>query len=336
MRAIQAFRVGLGRVATAPVMLIGAYVTTVLVALPFALILRSTIEDHLGRSLAAEAAASSVNYPWWQEFSAQASGLGRSFTPSVIGFGAVLGNLSAFFDNRWDGGVVLAAVALSLAVWTFLTGGIIDRYARNRRTRAAGFFAACGVYFFRFLRLGLLAGLGYYLLFRYLHTWLLDDLYTWATRDMTVEQQGFFVRVGLYGLFGAAIGVFNLVLDYSKIRAVVEDRRSMVGALRAGARFVRRHPACILLYLVNGLVFVGLVSVYGAVAPDVTPAGAAAWSSFVIGQTYVLGRHVVKLQFYASQIAFFQAALAHAEYTAAPQHVWPESPAVEALSNGVR
>jgi hypothetical protein len=41
----------------------------------------------------------------------------------------------------------------------------------------------------------------------------------------------------------------------------------------------------------------------------------------------------LKLWFYASEIAFFQSALAHAEYTAAPTVVWPDSPAVEAVIN---
>lgn len=57
------------------------------------------------------------------------------------------------------------------------------------------------------------------------------------------------------------------------------------------------------------------------------------WSVLLLGQVYILARHYVKLLFYASQTGFFQSALAHAEYTASPALVWPESPAVEALTN---
>jgi hypothetical protein len=34
-----------------------------------------------------------------------------------------------------------------------MAGGIIDRYARDRATRAYGFFASAGELFFRFVRL---------------------------------------------------------------------------------------------------------------------------------------------------------------------------------------
>ena len=40
-------------------------------------------------------------------------------------------------------------------------GGVLDRLARDRRTGSYGFFAACGVYFFRFLRLGAIAAVVY-------------------------------------------------------------------------------------------------------------------------------------------------------------------------------
>ncbi len=85
----------------------------------------------------------------------------------------------------------------------FLAGGILDRFARNRPTRTAAFFSACGVYFFRFLRLARGPGRGYWLLFGVLHGWLFGSLYPWATSDMTVERTAFVVRVALYVVFGA-------------------------------------------------------------------------------------------------------------------------------------
>ena len=57
------------------------------------------------------------------------------------------------------------------------------------------------------------------------------------------------------------------------------------------------------------------------------------WLVLGLGELYILGRHYLKLLFYASETAFFQGALAHAAYTAAPAVVWPESPAAEAIAN---
>ena len=55
--------------------------------------------------------------------------------------------------------------------------------------------------------------------------------------------------------------------------------------------------------------------------------------TIAVGELYILARHYLKLLFYASQTAYFQSALAHASYTAAPALVWPESPAAEAIVN---
>src|SRR5438105_12580107 len=144
---------GIRRVNAAPAVLVGVWLLTVLVSLPLTLGLRSLLAQHLGRSLAAETAASGVNYDWMQEFSDQATGLGVTFKPTIIGFGAVLDNLSAFMDNDHRPVVVAGAAAAYIVLWLFMAGGIIDRFARDRPTRASGFFAVSGVFFFRFLRL---------------------------------------------------------------------------------------------------------------------------------------------------------------------------------------
>ena len=113
------------------------------------------LSSHLGASLAAETAASGVNYEWMQEFADQATGLGTTFRPTILGFGAVLDNLSAFAGqhrpahrHRRRGG------RRTSLLWLFVAGGIIDRYARDRATGVHGFFSASGVFFFRFFRLG--------------------------------------------------------------------------------------------------------------------------------------------------------------------------------------
>ena len=86
------------------------------------------------------------------------------------------------------------------------------------------------------------------------------------------------------------------------------------------------------LYLINGACFVLLALLYALLSPG-APSGVALWFALAIGQFYIVMRHYVKLLFYASQVAYFQAQLAHAAYTAAPAVVWPDSPAAEAITN---
>lgn len=334
MSALTAFREGVRRVNGAPWLVIGITLMTLLVALPLSLALHGMIEDHLGRSLAAESAAQGTNYEWWQEFGAQATGLGQTFVPSIIGFGAVLDNLSNFLDNTVMAPTIAGITIAWLVIWSFLSGGILDRLARGRKTRAHGFFSACGVHFWRFLRIGLFAWLIYAFLFGFVHGWILDDAYARLTRDLTVERTAFLVRAGGYLLFGLLLVFVNVILDYARIRTVVEDRRSAIGAIAAGARFVRRHVGAVLgLYLVNALAFLLLVALYGLLDPGAPGSGAWMWLALLAGQLYILGRHYLKLVFYGAQTAFFQSALAHAAYTAAPPVVWPDSPAAETIGN---
>jgi hypothetical protein len=337
MGPFAAFREGIRRVNAAPMLVAGMFAVTLAVALPLSYVMRSTIAAHLGSSLAADAAAGGTNYDWWQEFSAAASGLATTFIPTITGFGAVLENLSNLLDNVRLTPVITAVTAAWLLLWSFLSGGIIDRFARARRTRSHGFFGACGMHVWRLLRLGVAALVVYAFLFGYVHKWILADGYTRWTRDLTVERSAFAVRLAGYAFFGALLGVWNLILDYARIRIVVEDRRSALGGLLAGARFVRRHLVAALgLYALNAVAFLGLVALYALATPGAPRSGWSVWLVLGLGEAYILLRHYLKLLFYASETAFFQGALAHAGYTAAPPIVWPDSPAAETIANADR
>jgi hypothetical protein len=334
MRALAAYRDGLRRVNGAPLLVAGMALATLLIALPLSFVVRGALEQHLGRSTVAEAAADGVHFEWWQEFTAQASGLAATFAPSIIGAGAILDNLDALLENAPWAPAIAGVTALWLVAWSFLSGGVLDRLARRRPTRAHGFFAACGVHVWRFVRIGAVALLAYAFLFMYVHGWLFHDAYPYLTRDLTVERTAFAIRLAAYLLFGGLLVAVTAVFDVARVRTVVEDRRSAVGAILAGARFVRRRPGAVLtLYLVHGLAFTLLAALYAILVPGAPGSGLAGWGLLALGQAYILGRHYLKLAFYGALIALFQSALAHSSYTAAPAVVWPDSPAAESIAN---
>ncbi len=321
---------GWRRVFSAPAAIVGVFILTVVAALPFALTLRDALQDHFGASLAANEAADSVNYDWWQEFAAQADGIGTTFTTSVIGFATTLDSISGLLDRRQLITPIAAAVAFYLAAWLFVSGGILDRYARGRGIGAYGFFAASGTFFLRFLRLGLIAALVYWLLFTRVHEWLFDR-YTNATRDLAIERTVFYWRLMTYAIFTALLALTTVVFDYAKVRTVVEDRRSMAGALIAGIRFMVHHPRRVLaVYLLNTLLFLIVVGVWALIAPGAGGSGLSMWMGVFAAQCYILARLVVKLQVMASETAAFQQSLAHWGYTAAPINEQPLPPVLSA------
>jgi hypothetical protein len=90
------------------------------------------------------------------------TGAGGSHTLSSTIGPALVANWSQFVDV----GVppALCRRRLRARRLAFLSGGLIDRLARARPIGTRAFFGACGVFFFRFLRLTIVVGAAYWLI----------------------------------------------------------------------------------------------------------------------------------------------------------------------------
>ena len=331
---IGAWLEGWRRVIRAPAVAASVLVLTLLLALPLAVALNGMLVEHLGPSAEAAKAASNWDEGWANEFQQHAQGLGRTFTHEILGFGGTIKILSDLVDRQPLNPTLAGGVAAYLVVWIFLSGGIIDRYARARPLRTAAFFAACGVYFVRFLRLAVVQIAVYWALFGWLYPWLFGRVYAHFVRNMTMESHALAVRVSFYVVFWLIVVTFSVIFDYAKVRAVVEDRRSMISAIGSGVRFVRRRVFRTFgLYGLNSLVFLLILRLWYEAAPA---AWRSPWQAFLITQIYLLCRVWAKLAFLSSEVVFFQGELAHAGYTAAPPLVWPDSASAEAIENLTR
>jgi hypothetical protein len=196
------------------------------------------------------------------------------------------------------------AMLLHGVLFTFLLGGMMDRLARDRATATFGFFGAAGMFFFRFVRLDALA------------------LPVYAALLLVVQprlQADAPVNIAIVSVLTVAV---HAVFDVARVRMVVEDRRSAIGALAAGLRFVRRNPAAVFAVTILNAVLAGGTWWLGA--------------TFDVGSTaavyaYFAARALLRLVFVASLVALFQRRLAHAGYTARRIATWPDSPAAEAV-----
>ena len=89
-----------------------------------------------------------------------------------------------------------------------------------------------------------------------------------------------------------------MVFDYARVRIVVEDRRSALGALLAGVRFVRRHfGRVLLLYVLNGAAFLLVLGLYAVASPGCAAIRIAHVAVLFLGELYILARHYLKLVF---------------------------------------
>jgi hypothetical protein len=306
MHSFNAWRDGVRRVASAPAVVVVIWITTMVVSVPLTLTIRQDIATSLGNSMAADAAARGVNYEWMQEFEAHATGIASTFRLTIVGFGAVLDNLGAYLDNLRPPRAIVVVVAVYAIVWAFLTGGVIHRYASDRNG-FGGFLPACARYFFRFLRLATVTAILYAVLFGLLHRWMFDNVYPRLVAGVSVERTVFFVRLSLYAVFVLLLAAVNIVIDFAKIRAVVEDRRSVLVALAASWRFIRRNTAAAIgVYSLDAMSFGLVLALYSFLAPSAGGTGVMVWPAVLIGQAYVAGRVSVRLLFFASEVALFQ------------------------------
>src|SRR6187549_1882116 len=120
---LGAFLEGWRRVLRAPILAVSMLAATFLLALPFGLVMRQSLDAHLGRSLEADAAATGWNAGWAAEYGAQATGVERTFTYEILGFGGTLAMLSDLIDNVAPNPTIAIAAVISIAMWVVLSGG---------------------------------------------------------------------------------------------------------------------------------------------------------------------------------------------------------------------
>ena len=280
--AAPPFRDGIRRVNGAPLVLAGVCAVTLLVALPLSLALRGMLEAHLGPSLAADAVGG--RHELRLVAGVLGAGVGpraRPSCPSIIGFGAVLDNLSALLDN-------LPLAADDRRRRPRVAGGLVVPERRHPRSLARG-RRDPRARLLRRLRHALLAvppardcspGWSTASCSRYVHGWMFDGAYDRLTRDLTVERTAF--AHARRRLSRSSARCWSSSTSSSTTRGSDRRRGSAQRARRArwpargscgGTPAVRSA-----LYLLNGVAFLLLLAALCApVAPARPATGCAMW-----------------------------------------------------------
>lgn len=282
------------------------YGLNLLISLVLGITLAVTLSQSIGHSLAGENLRNGFDELWYPGFSAQAQGLSGTFHPSVVGIGAVFNGLEnmldgSFLQKNWE---VAGVGFLYLLLWTFLSAGFISLYATLKDKPS--FFQRGAEFFPRFLILGAMAGVIYFLLLYFVMDWLtkaVDEL----TRETIDERIHFFYVTLKYLVIWGFIWTVNLVFDYSKILIVVKDHKNALSAPLIAIRLVFSNLGKIYgLYLSIGVVWIVMMLFYWLVAPG---AGQSGWitifGAFVVGQIYLLARIATRCLFYAGQTSMF-------------------------------
>lgn len=327
MRSVGgAAREGLRRATAAPTLWLWLWLANVLVALPAAWAVTASIQDSIGSSLANETMREGFDMTWYGEYREEARGLERTFGPEVTGAGPFYGNLEGWVTGgMFRGPAELVGLGLLYALlWTFLTGGVLEWLRDTSGKFSAGrLLENGGRFFFRFVRLGLLSAVLYFLVFRF-HGWVFSRL-DQALRDVTSERTVLLASLLGYLLTAVLLLLVHTCFDYAKIATVTEERRSMLVAALRGVGFVLLHPARTLglvglWVLASGV----LLLIYAGLAPGATQSTALAIGlAFVVGQLFVVLKLIARLWLYAGQVAMWRALIDGPAVASAPAGTGP-------------
>src|SRR5690606_19337192 len=248
---------------------------------------------------------------------APALGWRDSIAAADLGLGGFPFNISPrdYYDLLAPG--QSATLALAIVVWVFLSGRVIDRLARDPRASGTRVFAACGACFLPLARLTLVA-LG--------ACWA---VLTWVAPAMAglAARWGEFMTLVLYGVLTAVFFCIALVIDYARVRLVIEDRRSAIGAIAASLRLLgARFGSALTIQSVFWLLLVGLIATRGVTFEALAEGPAV---PAYLPWLFAAGELLLKLALTSSQVSLYQQTLATAGWVARQPPAWPDEARAE-------
>ncbi|HSR50594.1 MAG TPA: hypothetical protein VLV83_07175 [Acidobacteriota bacterium] len=303
--AVTAFRQGISSALGAKRFIAWMWLGSFILALAPALILSAQIEDSLGSSAKAEAMAQGYDDRWYQEFEGDATALASSFDPTVAGAGAVFNSMDAFLTGEhfdYFPAVIFVGLAY-LLLWIWAAGALLRTFQTGHAPSLSECSADGTRYFFRFLRLFILSGLAYLVIFGWLEPFLEDHVWS-ISHDTIDERVAFFWFVLAYLVLWIILATVNMIFDYAKIVTVLESRRSMLGAIMRSLRLVFAHPMqAFPLYGLNLLLALVFLLIYTSLAPG-TAQSSWIWViwALIFGQLYIASRIFTRLCFLGSQL----------------------------------
>jgi len=252
--------------------------------------------------------AAAVALPYWRrmdEATSRATRPGSPFDlPSMsflVDFRAANGDL--FDDLTWSIG---AAVLLMVLLHVFFAGGMFAVFhSEDRSFTFPKFFAGCGTYFLRFLRLAILVFAALFGLDEARRRFL-DPLAERAEAAQTSEWGGLLWQWWPALAVLVVVALVVLVADYAKARTVVEGRRSMLVAIVRAVATIVRHPIrTIGLFLFVAALEGGVLIVFALfqrVAESVSTTGTLV-AAILLSQALLFSRLFFRALHFAAEVA---------------------------------
>jgi len=293
-----------------PKMVLFLFVVNLLFSLLLAIPMYNSLKDSFGRSEAGSRMAKGFDYVWWEEFRDEARGLETTFSPSVIGKGAILTNLESLIQMRFLSlpPILLVFGLFYIILHTFLAGGILTIFSQD----APGFtlkefIQGAGSHFLRFFGLMLFSWVFIIAIGSLLQDALISILSGISSNSLS-EVTPFFIGLGISALIFILLLFIQMVFDYARIKVVLEESRNIFKSTLEALAFVFKYPFSTfgLFYLI--FLFQVAVTVIYILLKEIIPQSNFPWvlTAFIIQQLFIFAVIWIRCLLYSSQMQLYR------------------------------
>jgi hypothetical protein len=284
MKIFSAFKTGLHWTNQSKRMVLFLYIINFVFAAVLALPFRSALKAGLGNSMSAEQLLYKFDYTLFIDFMNKHGE-----------------RISTVFTQ------VLWVALFYVFVNTLLAGGILAVLrSDDRKFSMKSFFAGCGIYFFRFLRL-FLVSLLFFLLAFILYS-ILNGIFGALTSNATSEVLPFILTIVALVFFLFLISIVVMIFDYAKIATVVNDSTAMFKTAWGAVKFVARNfgktlalqYSIFLILVIFTLIYLLIDDMIGMTAP------LAIFLMFIVQQVSISLRLWIRILSFASELALYE------------------------------
>jgi len=290
-------------------MVILLFIFNLLFSLILAVPMYTSLEKSIGGSEVGDRMVKDFDYIWWEEFRDQSKGMETTFSPSILGKGAVLDNfvhLLNFGKTRLPR-VILVFGALYMLFHTFFSGGIISVLAEDSSAFSIrGFFSGAGKLAPRFFLLMIISWIFFFLVI------VLKDFFSTiaASVSSTAVSEIFpFYLSLIFSIFVYVLFLFfQMVFDYARIKTALEDSQNVLLTIRDAFIFVFKNIVSTMgLFYLLLLTNLAITVVY-IILKEIIPQSSTVFIAvvFVIQQTFICSLIWIRCWLYSSQVELYK------------------------------
>lgn len=281
-----------------------------LFALILAVPMYHSLKDSFGNSLVGERMAKGFDTLWWEEFRDQSEGLEKTFTPFIIGKGAILNNFEMLVQMKLFElpPVIIIFGLVYIILHTFLAGGVLSTFSRDPpRFSMRSFFEGAGQYFFRFFLVVLVSWLIFFGLVGSLNQWF-NSVVGKVAENAFSEITPFTLSLLFNIIILFLLLLFRMIFDYTRITIVADGERNIIKAISNGLGFVMRNPGTTLSLFYTILAVNVAVTIFYILIKSLIPQAntLGVLLAFFLQQMFMFAVVGIRCWLYASQLELYK------------------------------